>query len=139
MASVKKVVKSKGAAKKWLWWYRLIAKILITTIQVNFVLIPSEAVMRQHKLTWSIVIKIFAINLYHHCHIFVALFNCTTFFTLAILNWAALFFYSQAVFEYISRDCNKKALKQAAETEHKLSACILIKTIVLQLIFIKYT
>jgi len=26
-------------------------KILITTIQVNFVLIPSEAGMRQHKLT----------------------------------------------------------------------------------------
>ena len=42
MASVKKVVKSKGAAKKWLWWYRLMAKILITTIQVNFVLIPMK-------------------------------------------------------------------------------------------------
>ena len=26
MASVKKVVKSKGAAKKWLWWYRLMGK-----------------------------------------------------------------------------------------------------------------
>jgi len=26
------------------------AKILITTVQVNFVLIPSEAGMRQHKL-----------------------------------------------------------------------------------------
>ena len=24
----------KGAAKKWLWWYRLMAKILITAIQV---------------------------------------------------------------------------------------------------------
>ena len=35
MASVKKVVKSKGAAKKWLWWYRLMVKNLITTIQVN--------------------------------------------------------------------------------------------------------
>jgi len=39
MTSVKEVVKSKGAAKNWLWWYRLIAKIFITTIQVNFVLI----------------------------------------------------------------------------------------------------
>jgi len=29
---------------------RLIAKILIATIQMNFVLIPSEAGMRQHKL-----------------------------------------------------------------------------------------
>jgi len=33
-------------------------KILITTIQVNFVLIPSEAGMRQHKLTRIIVIEI---------------------------------------------------------------------------------
>ena len=33
--SIKNVVKSKGAAKKWLWWYRLMAKTLIT-IQDNF-------------------------------------------------------------------------------------------------------
>jgi len=44
MASVKKVVKLKGTAKKYLWWYRLMAKILI---KVNFVLIYSEAGMRQ--------------------------------------------------------------------------------------------
>ena len=36
MASVNIVVKSKGAAKKWLW--------ILITIQVNFVLVPSEAV-----------------------------------------------------------------------------------------------
>ena len=41
------------------WWYRLMTKILITTIQVNFVLIPSEAGMRQHKLSWIVVINIF--------------------------------------------------------------------------------
>ena len=58
MASVKKVVKSKGAAKKWLWWYRLMAKFLIITIEVNFLLIPSKAGMRQHKLTRIVVIKI---------------------------------------------------------------------------------
>ena len=29
----------------------------------------------------------------------------------------------------ISRDCNKKALKQAAEVKHELSACILIPTL----------
>ena len=29
-ACAKKVVKSKGVGKKWLWWYRLMAKILIT-------------------------------------------------------------------------------------------------------------
>ena len=34
---------------------RLMAKILLTTIQVNFVLIPG---MRQHKLTRIVVIKI---------------------------------------------------------------------------------
>ena len=53
MASGKEAVKSKGAAKKWLRWYWLMAKILITTILVNFMLIPSEAGMRQHKLTFS--------------------------------------------------------------------------------------
>ena len=34
------------------------AKILITKIQVNFVLIPSEAGMRKHKLIRIVVIKI---------------------------------------------------------------------------------
>jgi len=38
-------------------------KILVTTIQVNFVLIPSEAGMRQHKFTWIVIIKIFVTNL----------------------------------------------------------------------------
>jgi len=50
----KKVAKSKAAAKKWLWWYRF----MTITIQVNFVLIPCEAGMRQHKFTWIVVIKI---------------------------------------------------------------------------------
>jgi len=35
---------------------------------MNFVLIPSEAGMSQHKFTWIVVIKIFAINLYHRSH-----------------------------------------------------------------------
>jgi len=43
MASVKKVVKLKGVAKNWLGWYRLMAKNLITKIQVNFVLSWDEA------------------------------------------------------------------------------------------------
>ena len=51
MASGYKVRKSKEVAKKWLRWYKLMTKILIITIQVNFALIPSEAGMRQHKLT----------------------------------------------------------------------------------------
>ena len=58
---------------------------------MNFVLIPSEAGMRQHKLTWIVVIKIFAINLYHHSYFLAAPFDPTTFFTLAILNRAAPF------------------------------------------------
>ena len=40
---------------------RLIAKILIMTIQVNLVLNPSEMWRRQHKFAWIVVIKIFAI------------------------------------------------------------------------------
>jgi len=41
---------------------RLMAKILIMTIQVNLVPNHSETWRRQHKFAW-IVIKIFAINL----------------------------------------------------------------------------
>ena len=52
-----------------MWWYRLMGKkSLITTIQVNFMLIPSEAEMRQHKLTWIVDCKLFAISLYHYSH-----------------------------------------------------------------------
>jgi len=61
-AIVKKDVKSKVAVKKWLD-DRLMAKILITTIQVNLVPNPSETWRRQHKFTWIVVIEIFAISL----------------------------------------------------------------------------
>jgi len=56
-------------------------KILITTIQVNFVLNSSEAGMRQHKLTWIVVIKIFAINLYHHSHFLATPFDISQLFS----------------------------------------------------------
>jgi len=52
-----------------MWWPRngcdgrLIAKILITTIQVNLVPILSETWRRQHKFAWIVVNKVFAINL----------------------------------------------------------------------------
>jgi len=49
-AIVKKDVKSKVAAKKWLNG-RLMAKILITAIQKNLVPNPSEMWRRQHKFT----------------------------------------------------------------------------------------
>ena len=38
--------------------YRLMAKILITAIRVNFVMIPGEARMKQHKLIRITAIKI---------------------------------------------------------------------------------
>jgi len=49
-AIVKKDAKSKVAAKKWLDG-RLMAKNLITTIQVNLVPNPSETWRKQHKFT----------------------------------------------------------------------------------------
>jgi len=60
MVIMKKDVKSKVVAKKWLWWPRsgcdgrLMAKFLITTIQVNLVPNPWR---RQDKFTWIVVIK----------------------------------------------------------------------------------
>ena len=42
---------------------RLIAKILITTIQVNLVPNHSETWRRQYEFAWIVIIKIFAINL----------------------------------------------------------------------------
>jgi len=80
---VKKDVKSKVAAKKW----KLMAKFLITTIQVNLVPNPSEMWRRRHKFTWIVVIKNFAISLlYHHSYFFVATLDFTSFFTMAFLG-----------------------------------------------------
>jgi len=51
MANMKKVVKSKGAAKKWLWWYRLMAKISITTFQAIYRMLRHSSFTRnQHKI-----------------------------------------------------------------------------------------
>jgi len=79
-----------AVAVKWLagigWWQQ--------SIQVNFVLIPSEAEMRQHELTWILGLKIFAISL-GLCHDlpsqFGRLFLISQLFTLAVLNKAAPF------------------------------------------------
>jgi len=90
MASMKKVV-------KYRWWQRngcggrSVIKILITTIQVNFVPNASKAGMRQHKFTWIVVIKIFVTDLplqpFLGCHLYF-----TTFFIQAILHRATPFF-----------------------------------------------
>ena len=61
-------------------------------VQMNFGLIPGEVRMKQHKLTWITVIKIFVINLYHHRKFLAAPFDFTIFFTLAIFNRTAPFF-----------------------------------------------
>ena len=61
MTSIKKAVKSKDAAKKWLWWYRLMAKNLITTIQVNLVLPHPSFTRNQHKIHLNCCF-------YHFCH-----------------------------------------------------------------------
>jgi len=52
-----KAVKSKGAAKKWLWWYRSMAKILITTIQVNLCCLIPTSLGISTRFTWIVVIK----------------------------------------------------------------------------------
>jgi len=64
------VKKRCGRKKKKMWQPRngcdgrLMAKILITTIQVNLVPYPSEMWRRQHKFTWIVLIKNFAISLW---------------------------------------------------------------------------
>jgi len=59
-----KGVKSKVAAKKWLWWYTN-GKILIA---VNLVPNLSETKTRQHKFTWIVVFRL----AYHHSHFLAA-------------------------------------------------------------------
>ena len=55
-----KVVKMKGAAKKWLLWYTFDSK---TFNSNNSGLIPGTAGMRQHKLTLIAAIKKFSIKI----------------------------------------------------------------------------
>ena len=93
MASMKKVVKYRWQPRNGCDG-KSVKKILIATIQVNFVPIPSEAGMRQHTFTWIVVMKIFVTGqpsqLFLDRHLY--------FTTLAILQTAAPF-YSLVVFE----------------------------------------
>jgi len=57
MASMKKVMKYRWQPRNGCDCRSV--KNLITTIQINFVLILSEAGMRQHKFTWIVIIKFF--------------------------------------------------------------------------------
>ena len=56
-----KVVKSKGVAKKWLWQYRLIANIFITSIQVDFCCLILHVASSgiSTRFTWIFVIEVF--------------------------------------------------------------------------------
>jgi len=90
---VKKDVKSKVAAKKWLDG-RLMAKILIMAIQVPN---PSEMRRRQHKFTSIVAIKIFAISLYHQAISWPpCTLDFTSFFTMAFLG--ATHFFTAGLF-----------------------------------------
>ena len=91
----------KGAAKKWLWWYRLMAKILIATIQVNLHCLIPALLGISTKFTWIVVTKNFAINLYHYSH-FLATLWFYNFFHTGHFEQYHTFFYSLAVFEWIS-------------------------------------
>ena len=88
MASVKKVVKSKGAAKKWLWWCsnnnslgEFCADSKLTWIVLLLKILPSTYT-KEYYLHLPIPSQPFlGHTLWFH-----------SFFTLAILNRAALFF-----------------------------------------------
>ena len=69
---------------------RLMVKILIITIQVNFV--------KRHKNSPELSLLKFLPLTYHHSHFLAATLDFTSFFTIAFLR-AAHFFYSLAVLD----------------------------------------
>ena len=89
---MKKDVKSKVAAKKWLDG-RLKVKILIT-IQVNLVLLGQLA---QNSPELSLL-KFLPLT-YHHSHFLAATLDFTSFFTIAFSRAALPFLNSLAIFD----------------------------------------
>jgi len=87
MASVKKVLKSKGAAKKWLQWYRL-----IKTIQVNLCCLIPASLRISTKFTWIVLIKFLPSTYTIAAISWPSPLISQLFFILAILNRAASFF-----------------------------------------------
>jgi len=76
---VKKDVKSKVAAKKWLWWYANGKKILVTIIRWISV---AFSIGFGTKFTWIVITKFLAISL--HCIYFLpATLDFRSFFTMA--------------------------------------------------------
>ena len=86
MASMKEAVKYRWQPRNGCD-DRSVTKILITTIQVNIVLISNEAGMRQHKFTWMVIIKILS-QTYHHSHFLAATCMYFTTFFIATSHFA---------------------------------------------------
>jgi len=53
--------------------------ILLTTTQINLCCLISALLGASTKFTWIVVIKIFAVNLYHHSYFLAAQFDFTFF------------------------------------------------------------
>ena len=84
-----KVVKSKGAAQKWLRWSDN-GKFFNSNNSGKFVM-PSPTGNRHQNLPKLLLLKILPLS-DHHSHFWAATFNFTTFFMLPFFAWAAPFF-----------------------------------------------
>jgi len=115
MASVKKAVKSKGQPRNGSDGIRLMAKIFITTIQVNLCCLIPASLGISTKFTWIIVIKNFAINLYHHSHFLATPLISQLFFPLAILTRAAPFLQLGCFWADITSVCNLTCILQGLD------------------------
>ena len=87
-SSMKKVVKSKVAAQKWLWWFDN-GKIFNSSNSGKFVL-PSPTGNRHQNSPELLLLKILPLS-DHHSHFWAATFNFTAFFMLLFFSWAAPF------------------------------------------------
>jgi len=88
-AEWKKVVKSKVAAQKWLWWSDN-GKIINSNNSGEFVLPPPTGNRHQNSPE-LLLLKILPLS-DHHSHFRAATFDFTTFFMLPFFAWAAPFF-----------------------------------------------
>jgi len=70
----------------------------LITVQVNFCCLIPDSLGISKKIHLIVIIKIFAIDLYHYRRFLAAPFDFTTFFTLAILNRARPFLLQPGCF-----------------------------------------
>jgi len=92
--SMKKVVKSKVAAQKWLWWSDDGKN--FNNISGKFVL-PLPTGNQHQNSPEMLLLKFFPLS-DHHSHFWAATFDFTTFFMLPFFCMGRTFFYSLAVF-----------------------------------------